>query len=52
MGLAMSGLKTVVHVHLQETEEGLQWAFKRPPDVIVTCARTLVEYVRHTLPKR
>ena len=52
MGLAMSGLKTVVHVHLQEAEEGLRWAFKRPPDVIVTCARTLVEYVRHTLPKR
>ena len=52
MGLKMSGLKTVVHVHLQEAEEGLRWAFEKPPDVIVTCARTLAEYVRHTLPER
>jgi glycosyltransferase involved in cell wall biosynthesis len=51
-GCAMSGLKTVVHVQLQEPEEGLRWAFQRPPDVIVTCARTLVEYVRYTLPKQ
>lgn len=50
MGLARSGLKTIVHVHLQEAEEGLRWALKRPPDVIVTCARTLVESVRRTLP--
>jgi glycosyltransferase involved in cell wall biosynthesis len=52
MGFAMSGLKTVVHVQLQEPEAGLRWAFQRPPDVIVTCARTLVEYVRHTLPEQ
>ena len=52
MGLQMSGLKTVVHVHLQEAEEGLRWAFEKPPDVIVTCARTLAEYVRYTLPER
>jgi glycosyltransferase involved in cell wall biosynthesis len=50
MGLVRSGLKTIVHVHLQEAEEGLQWALKRPPDLIVTCARTLVESVRRTLP--
>jgi glycosyltransferase involved in cell wall biosynthesis len=42
----------IVHVHLRETEEGLCWAFKRPPDVIVTCARTLNESVRRALPKR
>ena len=46
------GLKTVVHVHLKEEEEGLQWAFAKPPDVIITCARTLADYVRHTLPER
>ena len=49
-GIQMSGLKTVVHVHLQEAEGGLRWAFEKPPDVIVTCARTLADYVRHTLP--
>jgi L-malate glycosyltransferase len=52
MGLARSGLKMIVHVHLRETEEGLRWAFKKPPDVIITCARTLVESVRRALPTR
>lgn len=52
IGLKMLGLKTVVHIQLQEEEEGLRWAFEKPPDVIVTCARTLTEYVRHTLPER
>ena len=52
LGLTGSGLKTIVHVHLQEAEEGLRWAFKKPPDVIITCARTLVESVRRTLPKQ
>ena len=51
-GLQMSRLKTVVHVHLQEAEGGLRWAFEKPPDVIVTCARTLADHVRHTLPVR
>ena len=52
MGLGMSGVKTVVHVHLQEGEEGLRWAFEKPPDIIITCARMLEEYVRRTLPER
>jgi glycosyltransferase involved in cell wall biosynthesis len=51
-GFMMLGLKTIVHVQLQEAEEGLRWAFKRPPNMIVTCARTLVEYVRQTLPEQ
>lgn len=51
-GLKILGLKTVVHIQLQEEEEGLRWALKSPPDVILTCAHTLVEYVRHTLPER
>ena len=51
-GLKLSGLKTVVHVHLQEAEEGLRWAFEKPPDVIVTCARTFAKQVRSTLPER
>lgn len=52
MGFSALGLKTVVHVHLQESEEGLRWALEKPPDVIVTCARSLAEYVRHMLPEQ
>ena len=52
MGLKLSGLKTVVHVHLQEAEEGLHWAFEKPPDVIVTCASMLAKHVRSALPER
>jgi glycosyltransferase involved in cell wall biosynthesis len=52
MGLQMSGLKTVVHIHLQEAAAGLRWTFEQPPDVIITCARTLAEFVRQTLPER
>jgi glycosyltransferase involved in cell wall biosynthesis len=51
-GLRLSGLKRVVHVHLEEQEAGLRWAFRRPPDLIVTCARFLEEHVRRTLPAR
>lgn len=51
LGFTGLGLKTIVHVHLQEAEEALRWAFAKPPEVIVTCARTLVEHVRHTLPE-
>jgi glycosyltransferase involved in cell wall biosynthesis len=51
-GLQFSGLKKVVHVHLEEEKQGLRWALKRPPDVIITCARFLIEHVRNTLPVR
>jgi glycosyltransferase involved in cell wall biosynthesis len=50
--LKMSQLKTVVHVHLEEEREGLRWALRRPPDIIITCARFLSEYVRSVLPIR
>jgi glycosyltransferase involved in cell wall biosynthesis len=42
----------VVHVHLDEDEEGLCWAFQTPPDLIITCARFLEGHVRRTLPER
>ncbi len=48
----LAGLNTVVHVHLEEDKPGLRWALKRPPDVIITCARFLVDYVRSVLPDR
>ena len=50
--LKLSQLKTVVHIHLEEEREGLRWALKRPPDMIITCARFLSEYVRSVLPER
>jgi glycosyltransferase involved in cell wall biosynthesis len=49
-GLRFSGLKRVAHVHLEEDKASLAWAFRSPPDLIITCARFLVDYVRATLP--
>jgi glycosyltransferase involved in cell wall biosynthesis len=49
--LKASRLKTVVHVHLEETQVALRWAFKTPPQVIITCARFLMEHVRNALPE-
>jgi glycosyltransferase involved in cell wall biosynthesis len=37
---------------LDEDEAGLRWALKHPPDLIITCARSLEPYVRRTLPTR
>ncbi len=50
-GLKYSGLKHVVHVHLEEKETGLRWAFKSPPDLIITCARFLKDQVQRVLPE-
>jgi glycosyltransferase involved in cell wall biosynthesis len=52
LGLKFSGLKTVVHVHLEEEKEGLRWALKRCPDAIITCAKFLAEHVRSVLPRQ
>lgn len=51
-GLKLSRLKSVVHVHLEEEQKGLHWAFQKPPDMIITCARFLIEHVRSALPDR
>jgi glycosyltransferase involved in cell wall biosynthesis len=50
-GLAFSGLKRVAHVQIEEEPDLLRWAFKSPPDLIITCARYLVELVRQALPE-
>jgi glycosyltransferase involved in cell wall biosynthesis len=42
----------VVHVHIEEDEAGLRWALKSPPELIVTCARSLIDHVRRSLPER
>jgi glycosyltransferase involved in cell wall biosynthesis len=49
-GLSRNGFRTVVHVHIEEEEGGLRWAFQRPPHLIITCARFLVPQVRKALP--
>jgi len=51
-GLGYSGLKQVMHVQVEQDEEGLRWALRRCPDLIITCARFLVDLVRRALPER
>ena len=52
LALKLSRMRCVVHVQLEEDVEGLRWAFKTPPDLIITCARFLEGYVRRILPER
>jgi glycosyltransferase involved in cell wall biosynthesis len=52
IGLRISGLKRIVHLHLEDSFAGLQWAFKHPPDLIITCARYLMDGVRRSLPEK
>ena len=49
-GLRMTSLKRIVHVHIEHALDGLRWAFRNPPDLIVTCAQFLVDQVRSVLP--
>jgi glycosyltransferase involved in cell wall biosynthesis len=49
-GISLSGLWSVAHVHSNDGPESFGWAFRRPPDLIVTCARYLADLVRRTLP--
>lgn len=41
---------SIVHVHLDYDIESMRWAFRRPPAVIVTCARFMEARVREALP--
>jgi glycosyltransferase involved in cell wall biosynthesis len=50
-GFRLAGLRQVVHVQIEEDPGLLAWAFRRPPWLIITCARFLVEHVRRTLPE-
>jgi glycosyltransferase involved in cell wall biosynthesis len=49
-GLRLSGLKQVVHVHIETEHEVMRWALRSPPELIITCARFLVDQVRLALP--
>jgi len=52
LGSRLSGLARVVHVQLEEEETGLRWALRHPPDMIITCAKYLVDYVRRSLAEK
>ncbi len=52
LGLRLARVRTVAHVQIEEHPDGLRWAFQDPPDLIVTCARFLVDHVRRALPDR
>jgi glycosyltransferase involved in cell wall biosynthesis len=41
----------VAHVQIEEDLALLRWAFRRPPNLIITCARYLVDHVRRALPE-
>jgi glycosyltransferase involved in cell wall biosynthesis len=49
-GLSWARVRRVCHVHLEEGVEGLRWAFRNPPELIVTCACFLVDVVKRSLP--
>jgi glycosyltransferase involved in cell wall biosynthesis len=50
-GLRRCGLCRAVHVQIEEDPDGLRWAFRCPPELIMTCAEFLVEPVRRALPE-
>jgi glycosyltransferase involved in cell wall biosynthesis len=50
--LRTAGLKTVVHFHLEPSQEEIAWTLSRPPSHIITCARYLVGPIRAALDER
>jgi glycosyltransferase involved in cell wall biosynthesis len=50
-GVRWSRVKSVVHVHLQMTETDVRWAFKQPPNLVLTCSRILAEQIRAMMPR-
>jgi glycosyltransferase involved in cell wall biosynthesis len=49
-GIRWANAPVVVHVQLEYSIEDLRWAFRAPPDAIVTCADFLRKKVRDALP--
>ncbi len=49
--LQFARLHTVVHVHIEAPADAYRWAFRQPPDAIVTCANFLVKQVEDALPE-
>jgi glycosyltransferase involved in cell wall biosynthesis len=49
IALAGSRIRTVLHLHLDYSEEELAWPLRRPPDLIIPCARFMRERVERVL---
>lgn len=47
--LSVSRLRTILHLHLDYTEEQLGWAFKLHPDLVIVCAKFMEERVAQLL---
>ncbi len=47
--LAFTKLRTILHLHLDYTEEQLRWPLQRAPDLVIICARFIQERVANVL---
>jgi glycosyltransferase involved in cell wall biosynthesis len=47
--LRVAGLRTVVHVQIDPGAEEVRWAFRDPPDLVLTCARYMIGPIRQAL---
>jgi glycosyltransferase involved in cell wall biosynthesis len=45
-------MRSVCHVHIEAKPEDYRWAFRRPPDAIVTCAKFLAGQVEAAVPAK
>jgi glycosyltransferase involved in cell wall biosynthesis len=50
--LRLAGLQTVVHVQIDPSPEEIRWALREPPDLLLTCARYLIDPIRQALGER
>lgn len=46
---AVSHLRTILHLHLDYTEELLRWSLRLAPDLVIVCARFMEERVERAL---
>lgn len=46
----LARVRTVAHVHIETDTEAYRWAFRHPPDMIVTCAAFLAQQLDAALP--
>jgi glycosyltransferase involved in cell wall biosynthesis len=44
--LWVSKLRTILHLHLDYSEDQLRWPMKRPPDLVIVCAKFMEERVQ------
>jgi glycosyltransferase involved in cell wall biosynthesis len=45
-------IRSVAHVHIEAKPEDYRWAFRKPPDAIVTCAKFLAKQVEAVVPAK